>query len=601
MKTTIKESILDFPHKTLNPNIWIQLDDGSYALREDVEDVVQKIAAWAQKTFKIPYMNVRLTGSNTSNSYSSNSDLDIHFNSPKFKKEKADDFNAMLREKFSELVSQHPELGEVNGVKTEVYMQPNPFQDLMSVGCYDFNNHKWLVGPELKNTEFDPYAEYFIKDMKNVDDVIDDVRLIILKVYELAIAFLKSNDYEFKEKTAKKLKPLMSKAAKIYAALRAKRVHKSQPKNSKEAIENRDDKEWKIADSTFKLLDKFGYLGILKACAEWVDMFDEDISDIEMAMKNVISTIGDKISMHALDDSEKSFDGKLLEIEQQNESVKTMLGLPAIAALMSIGTFLPANALAKELSKARQESIVHRQNFTKDSPLVKNAIDAAAQDNPMLGKMSKTNVINAIAQVLWKEARGEEEIGRKAVASVIVNRAGNNPSNIVDVLKEPSAFTCLKEYTGGWTDQTYQWYVPVKAIAENPDNRSIWDNCNLIALDVVDKKFKSTIGNKNAYLNKQTADKQNVDSWGKKCTLKIGKHHFGYLPEHDPKYVVPGTMTTWKDWNKQHKAVVVVVKSGDTLGKIAKENKTSVAQLLALNPSIKDKNKISIGQKIRVG
>lgn len=220
----------------------------------------------------------------------------------------------------------------------------------------------------------------------------------------------------------------------------------------------------------------------------------------------------------------------------------------------------------------------------------------------MIGEMSKTNVVNAIAQVLWKEARGKNEgtAGRKAVASVILNRADSNPSNIIAVLKEPGAFTCLKGYTGGWTDESYLWYVPAKAIAGNPSNKAIWDECNSIALDLVDKKFKSTIGNRNAYINKDTADKSNVNTWGKKCTLKIGSHHFGYLPEHDPKYVVPGTMTTWKKYNKQHKAVVVVVKSGDTLGKIAKDNRTTVEKILALNKSIKNPDKIGIGQKIRV-
>ena len=218
----------------------------------------------------------------------------------------------------------------------------------------------------------------------------------------------------------------------------------------------------------------------------------------------------------------------------------------------------------------------------------------------MIGEMSKTNVVNAIAQVLWKEARGEETAGRKAVASVILNRADSNPSNIIAVIKEPNAFSCLNGYTGGWTDKTYLWYVPAKAIAGNPNNKAIWDECNSIALDLVDKKFKSTIGNRNAYINKDTADKSNVNTWGKKCTLKIGKHHFGYLPEHDPKYVVPGTMTTWKRYNKQHKAIVVVVKSGDTLGKIAKNNRTTVDKILALNKSIKNPDKIGIGQKIRV-
>ena len=39
------------------------------------------------------------------------------------------------------------------------------------------------------------------------------------------------------------------------------------------------------------------------------------MSGIEMAMKEVISTIGEKISAHALDDSEKAFAEKLLEMD----------------------------------------------------------------------------------------------------------------------------------------------------------------------------------------------------------------------------------------------------------------------------------------------
>ena len=50
----MNESILDFPHEDLNPNIWDKLPDGSYALRSDVRDVVQSIVDWARSTFKIP-------------------------------------------------------------------------------------------------------------------------------------------------------------------------------------------------------------------------------------------------------------------------------------------------------------------------------------------------------------------------------------------------------------------------------------------------------------------------------------------------------------------------------------------------------------------
>ena len=40
---------------------------------------------------------------------------------------------------------------------------------------------------------------------------------------------------------------------------------------------------------------------------------------------------------------------------------------------------------------------------------------------------------------------------------------------------------------------------------------------------------------------------------------------------------------------------MVVVKSGDTLGKIAKENNTTVNKILALNKTIKNPDKIGIG------
>lgn len=46
--------------------------------------------------------------------------------------------------------------------------------------------------------------------------------------------------------------------------------------------------------------------------------------------------------------------------------------------------------------------------------------------------------------------------------------------------------------------------------------------------------------------------------------------------------------------------VEYTVKKGDTLSGIAKRNATTIAAILALNPKIKDPNKIYVGQKIRV-
>lgn len=43
-----------------------------------------------------------------------------------------------------------------------------------------------------------------------------------------------------------------------------------------------------------------------------------------------------------------------------------------------------------------------------------------------------------------------------------------------------------------------------------------------------------------------------------------------------------------------------VVKSGDTLSKIAAANNTTVAVLMTINPDIKDANRIRVGQNLRV-
>ena len=66
-------------------------------------------------------------------------------------------------------------------------------------------------------------------------------------------------------------------------------------------------------------------------------------------------------------------------------------------------------------------------------------------------------------------------------------------------------------------------------------------------------------------------------------------HSFGYDSRYDPKAKhVPTVANTY------------VVKKGDTLSKIAKDNNMTLDQLLAKNKGIKDSNKIKIGQKLNI-
>jgi len=67
----------------------------------------------------------------------------------------------------------------------------------------------------------------------------------------------------------------------------------------------------------------------------------------------------------------------------------------------------------------------------------------------------------------------------------------------------------------------------------NATSKAAWDHSVELAKKMLAGTFKSTIGNRNSYMNKELADKKNVVSWGKDLDLKIGKQHFGYFPYND--------------------------------------------------------------------
>ena len=117
---------------------------------------------------------------------------------------------------------------------------------------------------------FDPYAEYFNTDMRIMDDVISEVRDIVLKLYELSIAVLKTTDDDFKHSAESKLQKTMSKAASMMKQLKARRKHDIVPHNAEDAKRGRESKKWKELDSAFKLLGKFGYLTVLKTASHAV-------------------------------------------------------------------------------------------------------------------------------------------------------------------------------------------------------------------------------------------------------------------------------------------------------------------------------------------
>lgn len=206
----------------------------------------------------------------------------------------------------------------------------------------------------------------------------------------------------------------------------------------------------------------------------------------------------------------------------------------------------------------------------------------------MYGGYTATNLVNMIARTLYNEGHAEGTNGRKAILSVIMNRAGNDKNKIANVIKRKGAFSCWKKMTNAdWKNFIYK--VPSSgdlSIVGIPKNKAIWDECVTLAKQLFDGKFTSTIGNRNAYLNVDKANKTAVDTWGKQLDLQVGNHKFGYLADQDPNR---------KKVEKKPEPRIYVVKKGDSLGKIAKANKMSLKDLLAKNPGIKDPDKISVG------
>lgn len=608
------ESILDSSKPSLDPAVW-QVDAQKKSvskkpnLTEEAQEKIDNAIAWVQEKYNFQDLSVYIIGSICSNNYSANSDIDLDFCA---KNAVQDDNNEkQVREfgwKFKKdfidnYAAKNPEDVKIGTHPFEVYFNPNPFQCFMSIGCYNVLERKWEVGPVISKAGSDPIAEYYESAMKQVSRILDDIRSKLFKTYELAVVGKKSSSSQFKEEQSTQIISELSSLGQIYKKLKKMRSNFQKPAKSKEeALARRSNKKQHIVDAAFKFLDKFGYISMMKDLVAIYDYLDDNDIEPAQLFDKILKIVSSNMQLQYIQDSDKKkLESILQEVESLDESVGDLVRTSVLAALMAIPTLLPAAPLAKQLSKVG----VAKNHLTVNSKQIKKAVSkASTKDNTMIGQMSKVNVVNALAKVLWKEARGKSEgtAGRKAIASVIWNRAGGNPTNLVPVISQKAAFSCLNEYKGGWTDSTYKWYLPASEITGNPESKAIWDECVQIATQLANKNFKSTIGNRNAYLNKDTASKKAIDSWGKKCTYKVGSHHFGYLKEHDPKFVKPGTMTSWKKFNRNQNSagVVVVVKSGDTLGKIAKTNNTTVEKILKMNPSIKNPNKISVGQKVKV-
>ena len=330
MKTD--ESVLDFPKDGLCPDIWEKVIDEmgtaeTWRLVADVEDKILNIVQMLCEKAGLVYDNMRvfITGSITSNTYNKTADVDVHIRLTKPIREFAsmtqNRINSAMKSLDAEwkAAGQNPDdVKSWKGHPLQFYYQTDEFQDFMSVGVYDVKSRIWIVGPELKDPSYNPYSELYRDIQAKAGQLIKDIRDKILDVYEKAVVFTKVHRSEPTNELPKDVVDIAQHAfsdllnsiiaaTDLYENARQMRKVYSSPTSIEQALKFRNSKKWKIADAAFKLMDKFGYLAILKEYKELKELISTGDGDLAIeTAESILATVKKYISNpEKLADSEK--------------------------------------------------------------------------------------------------------------------------------------------------------------------------------------------------------------------------------------------------------------------------------------------------------
>ena len=533
----MNESVLDHPRDDLDESVWTRNEDGEYVLTPEADEKIARVVRFMTGggETSLKSFAVRITGSITSNQYSERSDVDVHFSSAEVPEPNAEEFNRAFRRRFEdEFMKMHQRKSYTIGThQIEVYFQANPHQDMMSIGCYDFLGKRWLVGPEFVPVDFDPYSEYYHENMQYVNSIIDDIRSIILECYEHAIVLKSSREPEFVNSEYRDFFGKLARAANTFQSVREFRKVSSSPKSDEQALSFRASRKWKVADSAFKLLDRFGYLGILRELTRCYEEMRDGEADAEDAVDRVVDVVQNNIMRNP----ELVNTNKLLETELESESLKDFGKVAAIVSLLAIPGVTNARTLTRSLER------IPAAEMRSGSESVRKAIVQSSRDKRSFGGLSYPNLVNLVATIVYNEAMvdylrcGRDRRCLVAIANVIGNRAGGNPENFArEIMRHASDgwqfYSAKKHVRGGIKDSDYVTWDPIILKGD----RECWNECVDIAKGLIDGKLENVIGTANMIANRRLDSKDALEKWGSRCAIRVNPkslHTFGYDRSQD--------------------------------------------------------------------
>ena len=303
----LEESSIDFPQKELDFKVWKKVDN-TYIIRPKIKRQILNLL------FKYPEEDlvdmakvkdglkvIHVIGSICTNQYLDDSDIDVHVIVSQDSKYFGDeDFQndvikwyAANADELKAYVDEH---------KFEVYLQYNETQDLLSAGCYDLMNDKWITGPRIYPLDYDPYEDFadVFQDVHAIvadaDKLFGELRrdVIDYDVIKLALQKIpKSQRQHLKDRLQDKLQEmeddihLLYKERKDWVEARrksSKPVTVEDAKNDVKLV-----KRWQDANALFKFINRYKYLKTIRDLEELLDEEDKlnhkDVDDVKDILK----------------------------------------------------------------------------------------------------------------------------------------------------------------------------------------------------------------------------------------------------------------------------------------------------------------------------
>ena len=262
-------SSIDFPQKGLDPLVWDKTDDG-YVLKASIkQQILDVLGRYPAKDLRRIAQRVMVVGSICTNQYGPDVDIDVHLEvgPEEFEEEERNNIKKWFdtnRDAINGWVGKHP---------IEIYIQPNPEQDMMSDGVYDLEADNWVKGPKVAADDYDPYEDYseqleIAKSMVvNADKLFGEIKRDIVDYNVFQDAMGKLSQIQRKSLLAKleaKLSEIEGHINDLYANKKEwtdMRKQASNPARAKQDAEYAE--KWAEKNAIFKFIARYKYMRIV--------------------------------------------------------------------------------------------------------------------------------------------------------------------------------------------------------------------------------------------------------------------------------------------------------------------------------------------------